>query len=514
MNILIVDDEQHVIDAIKYLIDWDDYPPCTVLEAHNGEEAMGILNSESIDVVFTDMQMPKMDGMTFLKQLIEEKNPPQIIAVSNHSNFEYMRQVVQSGGIDYILKPVDPVQINEAFSKAIEEVKKRTKTVDNNIKVNAYTPIYFSKLMSEIINHRSQDKYKLKQIKEHYDIQGDSLGMGILYLPDSQVLARKVFGGDISLMFFSVTNVCNEIVGKERGITFRYQPREDHCIVLYWGEKDAFRSQLKKIRDTLMNLFTQEVIVGVSEFGFPLNDLCLAYEEAVHAIKNRNVLDEDIDVWTSRQLNYKFPYEEWLKTYNELIKKVSNEERKLLDTDMKQELLKSIARYPYVTIHDLKELNAMVIREYGEKQDIDLQQGEKSIDSLGDFIDLLNIYGELIQQQMQKSHQDEQVDLVQKTVDYIETHYKEPLSLAQLAESFYVSKEHLSRQFKKKVGKTLSEYITDKKMTEGIRLLRESQRSIKDIATMLGYNDEKYFSKVFKKYFKQSPRQCREKKED
>lgn len=83
---------------------------------------------------------------------------------------------------------------------------------------------------------------------------------------------------------------------------------------------------------------------------------------------------------------------------------------------------------------------------------------------------------------------------------YIDNHYTEVITLASIAQKFFVSKEHLSRQFKKEVGVTVQNYITKRKIEFCKKLLSKYQHiSISGVSVMAGYTDLQYFYRVFKK---------------
>lgn len=89
--------------------------------------------------------------------------------------------------------------------------------------------------------------------------------------------------------------------------------------------------------------------------------------------------------------------------------------------------------------------------------------------------------------------------IVQSIKEFIEEKYQENISLSDLADTFYLSKEHLSRLFKKETGQNLFSYIMELKLKEARRLLIETDRTLDDIAFSLGFSNGNYFSKVFKK---------------
>ncbi len=88
---------------------------------------------------------------------------------------------------------------------------------------------------------------------------------------------------------------------------------------------------------------------------------------------------------------------------------------------------------------------------------------------------------------------------LQNVASYLNEHYTEDISLDFLAENFFISKYYLSREFKKEFGTTIIQYILVKKITYAKELLRYSNSSIEDIATLCGIDDASYFNKVFRK---------------
>lgn len=90
----------------------------------------------------------------------------------------------------------------------------------------------------------------------------------------------------------------------------------------------------------------------------------------------------------------------------------------------------------------------------------------------------------------------EKLDIIR---DFLDQHYKEKILLDDLANTFYISKYHLSREYKRIFGTTIFDYLTIKRITHAKELLRFTDQSIEDIASASGYPDASYFNKVFQK---------------
>ncbi|WP_194841387.1 response regulator transcription factor [Salinibacillus xinjiangensis] len=95
--------------------------------------------------------------------------------------------------------------------------------------------------------------------------------------------------------------------------------------------------------------------------------------------------------------------------------------------------------------------------------------------------------------------------------NYLDGHFHERITLDILAKKFYLSPQYISNRFKAQYGISIVEYVTKLKIEKAKQLLMKTSKSILDIAYELGFSNENYFSKVFKKYVQLSPKNYREK---
>lgn len=108
--------------------------------------------------------------------------------------------------------------------------------------------------------------------------------------------------------------------------------------------------------------------------------------------------------------------------------------------------------------------------------------------------DLLQIMDAIVHKEVYKKVQ------ILDVQTYIDAHYTESITLADVADTFHVSKEHLSRLFKKQVGVSVQHYITNKKIDYAKRLMKKHPSlSVSTVSVMSGYIDLQYFYRVFKK---------------
>ncbi len=149
-RVMIIDDEKSVRSLIKKLVDWEKYDAEIVGEAESGIEAINMLDEIKPDIVFVDIRMPFMDGLTFMKYMTEIYSDIMMIVVTAHSEFDYAKQCIQLGVKHYLLKPISKKEINEAFADVIskvnkEKVKEEGEKVENINQYVAYIKEHYEK---------------------------------------------------------------------------------------------------------------------------------------------------------------------------------------------------------------------------------------------------------------------------------------------------------------------------------------------------------------------------------
>ncbi|GMQ61964.1 response regulator transcription factor [Vallitalea maricola] len=122
LKAIIIDDEKWARSIIRNLGQWHELGIEIVGEGENGIDGLQLVEKEHPDIVITDMQMSNMDGVDFLKTLKDKVKEIKIIVISGYDNFDYMRQAIHSQAIEYILKPVDAVELNEALKRCVKEM--------------------------------------------------------------------------------------------------------------------------------------------------------------------------------------------------------------------------------------------------------------------------------------------------------------------------------------------------------------------------------------------------------
>lgn len=535
MKILIVDDEQHVREAVKLLIDWERLGIKEIYEADNGDTAIEVMGKIQPEIVITDMRMPSRDGVELLAWMKEQGWKSKTIVISGYDDFHLVRSSMKYGGQDYLLKPIDPEQLTEALLKAKQswEQEDQARRLDQqrSIEINQIKPVYRDKLFSTMIGEAGtggqvtvpavlKEEFGLEQVEQ---CQVIILSTGML----EPQISRK-FDGNRDLLTFCLINVCNEILKqKNSGFAFRYWNSEHEIIILLWDRLAEREALLGLIADGILKSIHGRFHYGVgSQQPFP-NGLSLSYQEARSALKQRNLLADGSYIHCSGQGVKAGIHSLSIAAYEERFRlAVWSGKEKEVETAVDR-FLEAARQLPVITQEQIElwrfEYESMLSRwrqDLAAKQEIREsvespaalplfqlldEQGRLSLDLCRrELLNGLQAFAALTGAGGNKEH-----SIMRDIAKFMEQNYNREVTLQDISDRFYLSREYISRRFKQEMGENVFDYLGRIRVEKAKLLLQNPNLKIAQIAEMVGYDDDKYFSKVFKKFEGQSPNQYR-----
>lgn len=126
LKILIVDDEQVVRVYLQSIVNWEQYDCQVVTTCENGMEALEVMAQQPIDLILTDLEMPKMNGLQLIEEIRSRGYQTKVIVLSNHSDYDLSREVMKLGALDYYVKNnVKEADIISMIELVSEQVKKQ-----------------------------------------------------------------------------------------------------------------------------------------------------------------------------------------------------------------------------------------------------------------------------------------------------------------------------------------------------------------------------------------------------
>lgn len=499
IRILLVDDEPIIREGLIKRIRWDELGVELAGEAGDGEEAMKMIREKHPDIVITDIQMPDSDGIRLLKKIHDEAVKVQCIVISGYDEFEYARHAFRYGCNDYILKPIDEVELNSAIKKVCDIIGSQKQSEQEDISQSIYKlihgaednwntaplcfdTIYLDKdtlfavalwMSGELFQVQSEmEKQKsLGSFKDYFLIQGENIHAIIIVASENNEL--NMAENKVHRMFGKIMDQYPE--------TFKHTAIGigKPCKGLE-NLKDSYKSALESLSYMLLEpgtgIFTysyaaakKNVLISLEQYESQLYaNLISGNQEGVKGllqdIFNKTLSNRDISINSITLL---------LARLCHILLKVDSG----LSAEI-QEFLKKITDYNYII-------------------------GLQSVPNMERMIE--NLFVLTSQKYMYMKGGKEA--LVQKVINYVHNYFNEDIRLESIAAIFHVSEPYLSKTFKQVSGQNLNEFITTVRIEEAKKILLEGRVNIQDITSLVGFTDSVYFYKVFKKVTGMTPKE-------
>lgn len=515
MKVVIIDDEKHVIEAVRLLVDWETLGFTDVYSSTDSKNGLEMIEKLQPELVLTDMMMPTMHGMEVMDKIRSHNMKTQIIVISGYLDFNYIQHTIRQGGLDYITKPIEPEQLVRAVKKAIQTIQEM-KSIDSQKKdMWKINPLFMHQLFTQALETGSLIEENQQKLAQNYRIrEKESMQIAVLKVLDEQNLLRSRFNKDITLMQFAIRNIVNEVIDSMEIQGFVYKDMEDEiqCKILLWENMEKVALTIRSIIKSIRDVYGVESYAGLSDvFSFP-KELPKSGRQAQERLCKANIMERNL--WIYQQV--KKSEEKTIKfalNYDSIVRDIKTMDKRNIEKEV-EDAFKNIDIHTY--------LNEEMYRELIDKMKYSLNyymtqlglQYRTSIFFPTDkyfftstlLAHIKEEYRAMIYEIMATYHKERKKEEPMEQVKaYIENHYDENISLKTLADIFHLSKEHISRKFKLSYNTTVLEYIKEKRMKKSKELLENTEMSIKDVAALVGYEDVKYFSKVFRNTYKCTP---------
>ncbi|MGG4145201.1 response regulator [Paenibacillus algorifonticola] len=538
MKVLIVDDEKHVRLSIRHLVDWAACGVDQLFEAENGSEAKRLIQEQRPDLVITDIMMPLATGIELMEWMQSEAPDCEKIVISGYNDFEYARQTLKHGGIDYLLKPIDQKQLQEAVCKAMSSLntvrQEKLQSVQHGMEMNEVRPIFRDKWLTALLNDsvaQAAGSPRLDWERLYREVPKlSSVTSGIVAVIDAAMLPRPVqekFTSNPDLLLFSILNICNEMLQQSGcGIAFRNWHKRYEIVLLFWNGMEQANAAIEAMEQGFASALKTRIHLGVSTAHCYPQDIRTAYAEALLALQKRNLLQTApyicrLQDGTAPARASSLRFGDFTEELRLSISSGRTEQISLVLGKWLQEL----AKLEHITLEQLEKWHA----EYSVNKFrwIEAYTGEVLApfpDDESPFALPLDDEGKLSLTLLEQQLTQELATLasllaagpgsrssssIHEIARYIEEHYKEDITLSDISAKFHFNREYISRRFRQEFGETLIEYLNRIRVEKAKILLLNKNHKITEVAQLVGYQDEKYFSRVFKKVTGQTPKEYR-----
>ena len=473
-KIIMIDDEDIVLNTIPQAIDWNSYGLELVATFNDAETALNYINSHPVDGIFTDIQMPVINGLE-LAQYVHQNHPNTVIfIISAYSNFEYAREAMNYDVAGYLLKPLNFKNLSDACTKMKEKIDNIYKSNTVYYLNTSQCPNKLQKLISDYVNKKQTNLLaEISQSFEEYQYDTDTVKFpcGIISVTIMDLLEYLsdtwTHGKENLFVALNQLMVCDNLY------IFPLYQSFDKIELLILSKTlslQEFQTNINEFKNNYtMNCFEN------------LNIIILIDTLAIYkSLSVLNTSTNSNNYGFQKILNYIIAGSEALAvaTFNDMLSICTYDILPDLNSFLAIELTNQIG---------LENLNRSNI--YPDPNST--FNPNHSYDETLSIINNASLYFKTIKTNITSIHTAKQ---------YIDEHYSENISLTFLSELVYMSISQFTRTFKKEFNISFLNYLNKVRIKQACRLLLSTQTPSNTICGMVGYTSYSYFSKKFKQY--------------
>jgi len=526
-RIMLADDEGIVIDSLKFIIEKHFDTDCIVDFAKTGRSVIELTEHFRPDIAIMDIQMPGINGIDAMRE-ISKINPSTIfIVMSAYDKFDYAKEAINLGVLDYLNKPVDQFKIVEVLKKAMTiidaERERRSEDLLIREKMETVVPIIENGLIYSILfqEHFDKDIENFKHllgIEEDYgymlvmicgetqegNYMTNAVGASIRAQSEYQELREIVkeffpcIMGSVMANKVAAFIPCKElgmdyntritIIEKAREMARKMKKRIDVQFRIGIGSVKKLNESMASYQEALTSLInTTGSVAHVEDLPFGLD-----YEVDYPIETEKSLFEKTERGDVSGTQSYANQFFDWMiDTYGEYM------------TDIKLKCLEFVLWAEHVVY----ETGGMTYH-FRSRQDY-----LPSLMSIQNYDELRNWFVLKVTEASRNvtSKKEEQSSgIIAKAKTYIDSHYRRDISLDDVSREVEISPYYFSKLFKEETGENFIEYVTNIRMEQAKKLLTNSELSMKEICGEIGYADPNYFSRIFKKNIGVTPTEYKE----
>lgn len=517
-RVILVDDEPIILRSLKAAIPWDELNLEIAGEAKNGEGALALVHEASPHIIVSDIRMPGIDGITLMKEVMADNPQRLFIFISGYGEFEYAREALREGAFDYLLKPIDHDEMTETIERAVKTLQKQMENDKLLHSVQALSLLARERMLTEFIEGSRSPLQHMQWLESSELEQG--YYMGVLQLDQYLKLNGLWTMDEKRLWLFAIRNILEEWSLLSGGLTV-FPFRSGEWVVLFPSRMKERQEELGRDVVQLIKRNTKlSCSIGFSTSTIGIDKLSTAYETAVRALYQRFYsgqegvfLSSNTGMGSARGAVYPKQLEvqmmDCIRTLNrERLLELVEETRVYIEQhafskDMAERMLVELTVVLYRQFEHMK-----VLLEWSLES---LLQDLHASGTLSDMIAVLQAnFGEWMLESKARQPKENIHAVIGKAQAYIADHYQKDLSIEEVAELADLSISHFCTLFKQVTGYTFLEYLTQCRMEKAKTILLNTNVKVYQVAPLVGYQDPRYFTQVFKKVTGKTPSEYRE----
>ncbi len=531
-RVVIADDEPIIMKGLKKLIKWQEEGFTIVGEANNGEELWQQTLDKEPELVITDISMPKMTGIDYIKELRNKGLATNVLFISAYEDFSYAKDAIKYGAKGYVIKPIDKVNLRNEIKRikqGLDENKINIQEKEQlvNLKNKDNEKKFLEGLQhiadgSPSLNHYYQKEMTKAFTNPRYTIISISYDDNITYYKKNAKWNEK----QERLLLFSIRNVLQDLLTSFDVKLFQLEQTESSLLFLvnHNNTEDVLnlaQGLCKKLKD----LLEIHIFCGIGDTVKNVNDVRLSKTTALfHAqyyyfVAPDQIITKDILPEFNRKVSAENLTENRELLYHAILKQHHSEWQKAIDTFFEWLVIISAGNKDIVVSTCFSILSEL--KDAFRKIGVNINPDQKNITlfnklhQLRTFQELRKFFmqlAEYIQDELEKQEDINENYQLKTVLQYIEQHYYHNITLDSMANRVHMNPYYFSSFFKKHTGENFKKYLTKIRMDNAMNLLLNSDLLIYEIAEEVGYRNVRQFSDMFKKYFGKLPTNYRQAK--
>lgn len=525
-KIMLADDEGIVIESLKFMIEKEFGDTVEIRFAKTGRSVIELAENYRPDIAVMDIQMPGINGIDAMKEIRKANSNVIFIVMTAYDKFDYAKEAINLGVLEYLNKPAEKEKIISTIKRAMEmidrERQRRSEDLIIKEKMETVVPIIENGLIQNLLfrEHFSDDisNYKtLLSIEDNYGY------MAVLIAGEEQVgnhMTGAVSAGiKIQTIYNEIRPVIEEYIP---GIIGFVMANKIPVLVPKNTPKMEYseRSEVIENARDLVRKLSQKFDINF-RIGFGtvknLEDISDSYNEALSVLietTGRVGHSDDIPVGCKYEEDY--PIDVELRLF-EMVEKGDVDGAVTVANDFFDWMEES--QQDHMEDVRLKVLEFVLWAEhltyiganktYHFRSRTDYIKNICSMNTFDElrkwFVDKFAANAGFIAERIENQSE----SAIEKAKKYMQENFSKDISLEDVSMKVDISSYYFSKLFKEETGNNFIEYLTKLRMEEAIRLLRESDLSMKEICSRVGYQDPNYFSRNFKKYTGITPTEAR-----
>lgn len=456
LKILIIDDDTLTRKGIRMMMPWKRHDMQVVGEAPNGKAALSFLSENEVDLALVDLDMPIMDGTAFIQEASRLYPSLNYVVLTIHTEFEYIQEILRLGAIDYIAKTQFDKENFDSILDRIQAGIARKSSASQNTSLKwkdskILYPYIYALVNLDTDNEESVFQFwELNNLSRRSDIY--EVMQGVFLFTDD----RRTFQfpeSFINTMLLCISDVYDMTYAQVAKILRNYIKGS-----VFYDYKPIRRINHKRLHE-------------LSE------DKYITDEATLKKLKENLI-----------SLN-------WIHQ-NELFDQFC--------IDLKESKLKFSQLY-HLLLSFENVWNASYSKLTGKTITLpaSFHHFEEVEQWLMDAYETINLFSS------SSRYSEDIVKNILNAKNYVDNNFSDPINPTEIARSSHMSYGYFSRCFHDIIGVSFSDYCIQVRIEQGKDLLISTTKSILQIANDIGYNDEKYFSRLFKKCTGMSPSEYR-----